>query len=331
MEGGPSAPSNHNNRIGGVTDSESIEGGEQPHQLRNRRVIITTRGPELPAMCLCCLSCYDNCTIGCWDRCFAPKAYDLESCPLTLKTGDVALFRSCAAGRFAGVNSLGTSPWDHTGIVWVHQGKPYIIDSGSFRYYPICKRPLDFDGTDSEGWDPSGSGPQMYPLAEFLEEQRKAPLQVPEGKRPWFYDRIGIRPLTRQLSEDELEAMAASIRSMRDMPYEKDSGQMVSAAVDACDCCGAAKNVEEQRSSLFCSEFVAAIYIDAGLLKKTPPACEYAPPDFSRDHGSNCSSFLCCCWLSWCLGRCCGCGDIRRKEGGHLFGKVVMLNTPTPA
>lgn len=29
------------------------------------------------------------------------------------------------------------SPWDHSGIVWENEGKIFIIDSGSFRYYDL--------------------------------------------------------------------------------------------------------------------------------------------------------------------------------------------------
>ena len=29
------------------------------------------------------------------------------------------------------------SPWDHSGLVWEHKGRKYIIDSGSFRYYDL--------------------------------------------------------------------------------------------------------------------------------------------------------------------------------------------------
>ena len=162
--------------------------------------------------------------------------------------------------------------------------------------------------------------------------QGKAPLQVKEGSKPWYYERLGFRPLTRPLTEEQLAAATASILSMRDRPYEKESGDMVKAAVDLCECCcSCTVNTDERRESLFCSEFVAAVYIDSGLLPKSPVAGEYVPSDFGRDHGCNMSSLCCCCWLSWTLARCCGVGDLRQHGGGgRLFKKEILLKTPIP-
>ena len=56
---------------------------------------------------------------------------------------------------------LGTSPWDHCGVVYVKDKIPYIIDSGSFRYGPFSFRPLDFEDTDTHIWNTIGHGPQV--------------------------------------------------------------------------------------------------------------------------------------------------------------------------
>lgn len=171
------------------------------------------------------------------------------------------------------------------------------------------------------------------PTSFAPQAQGKAPLSVPDGKEPWYYERLGFRSLRKPLSEDQLVALTKSVMTMRDQPYEKESGEMVNAAVDCCECCcHCTANQQERRESLFCSEFVAALYIDAGLLPPKPPAGEYVPSDFSRDHGCNLSSLLCCCWASWVCGRCCGVGDMRSHadHGTKLFGPPMLLQTPIP-
>jgi len=59
-------------------------------------------------MCSCCLNCTDMCTIKCWDACFAPRPQSYADIADSLKTGDLAIFRSDIAGRFPGTNTLGS-------------------------------------------------------------------------------------------------------------------------------------------------------------------------------------------------------------------------------
>ncbi len=111
---------------------------------------------------------------------------------------------------------------------------------------------------------------------------------------------------------------------------------MFRAAIDLCNCCGVMVNTEEHRESLFCSEFVAALYMDVGVLhpEHHQPADEFVPSDFTRDHGCNLSSLCGCCWWSWCLGRNCGVGEIYRHEDGKLHEKLfqpeILLQTKAP-
>ncbi len=285
-----------------------------------------------------CLSGCDSLTICCWERCYSPKKQSYAAVAPTLKTGD--LFIACAnpSGRAAGQYVISSSPWDHVGIIWKHDdGEVYVIDSGSARYYKsLCRRPLHFgEGAAPAGsaWALDGDGPQMYSLRALIEEQGKRPLEVHEGKTPWFYERMGVRPLAKPLTESELQRLRTSIESMRDKPYQKDAGEMTSAAVDLCDCCGLTANQKETRDSLFCSELVAALYMDAGLLPTQPPSAEYVPSDFSPYHGCNLSAFLGCCWLTYALGAC-GVGDMRRSSSesgaGKLFAGELVLKIPHP-
>jgi len=279
------------------------------------------------------LNCCADLTLGCWKSFFAPAKQD-PSAVHGLKTGDLLLACSNKTGRSAAQILVGSCPWDHCGIVWVEKGVIYIIDSGSSRYYPFCSRPLNFDGKgDNPEWEGLDSGPQMYPLLEFLEEQGKHPLNVKQGdqgdNQPWYYERLGIRRLRKPLTENQEVKMRASILKMCDRPYEN-TAEMLAAAIDVCDCCCASfVNKQEDRSSLFCSELVAAIYIDTALLPAMPPANEYVPADFSEDHGNNISSLCGCCCFSWCLGRSCGIGDVRNNEfGGLLFEPCLVLESP---
>jgi hypothetical protein len=286
-----------------------------------------------------CLAGCDSLTICCWERCYAPTKKSLDAIASPLKTGD--LFIACASptGRAAGQYAISSSPWDHSGIIWKHDdGELYVIDSGSSRYYKsICRRPLHFgDGAApaDSAWSADGNGPQMYSLRALIEEQGKRPLEVKAGKTPWYYSRLGVRPLAKPLSGGELQKLRASIESMCDRPYQKDAGEMTSAAVDLCDCCGLTANKGETRDSLFCSELVAALYKDTGLLPAQPPASEYVPSDFSAYHGCNLSALCGCCWLTYALGAC-GVGDMRRaanSEGGagKLFAGAIVLKTLHP-
>lgn len=63
--------------------------------------------------------------ISCWECCCAPSTATVEdlATKAAFKTGDVLLFRANKTGRVAGINSLSASPWDHSGLVYVHDGE----------------------------------------------------------------------------------------------------------------------------------------------------------------------------------------------------------------
>ncbi len=290
-----------------------------------------------------CLGCCDILTIGCWERFFAPKARELSEVEAQLKTGDLLIACANPTGRIAGQYAVTSSPWDHVGMIWMHEGVAYVIDSGSSRYYrDICRRPLHFgDGPAPPGssWSLDGDGPQMYSLRALIDEQGRRPLEVAPGKTPWYYSRLGVRPLARPLTEGELRRLRMSVETLRDRPYqrsddEESAAEMTNSAIDICDCCGATANTRERRDSLFCSELVAAFYIDTGLLPKSPPSCEYAPSEFSAFHGCNLAALCGCCCAVYALAAC-GVGDMRRaarSDGGTgpLFSAEIVLKTPHP-
>lgn len=291
----------------------------------------------------CCLTCCDSMTIATWEHCFMPKPRDIDEVAPQLQSGDLFLATACPAGRLAGQYTIGACPWDHAGIIWREGDEVYIIDSCGSRYFPnIVKRPLYFgDGAAPAGsaWLKEVNGPQMMPLKGFIEATRKGPIEGVDSNpdKIWWNSRMGVRPLAKPLSPSELAKLRASIESMADRPYQKDSdvkGEAINAAVDICDCIGLTANKRESRESLFCSEMVAAAYTDVGLLPQSKFSSEYVPSDFSPYSGSNLSGLCGCCCLSHALGHC-GIGDIQRiasSEGGagRLFAEEIVLATGEP-
>lgn len=288
-----------------------------------------------------CLRFLDSLTIDCWEAAFSPAPVDPDASMLaTLKTGDAVLMAANATGRTPGLNAISACRWDHVGIVWVHEGRPYVIDSGSIRYFDFCTEPLRFGGPATDAWRKVGSGPQMYCLKDFIAAQGEGPLKGSTGKASpaWYYEIIGVRRLSQPLSPESLGAMRAALEAHRLAPYQRDAdgpGEMTRAAVDLCDCLGVTRNATERLTTLFCSELVALLYIEAGLLPPSAhlPSAEYVPSDFARDSGggNNLSSLCCCCWLSWSLGRVCAGGMRNHSSGEPLFlAEETVLRTPVP-
>ena len=156
-------------------------------------------------------------------------------------------------GRVAGLNVLEMCPWDHSGLLYKHEGTVYVIDSGSARYYTeLCRRPLYLgDGytDDDDAWRMDATGVQMYPLREFILLQGEKPLHVLPGRTPWFYERFAIRRLRQPLACEELQRWEESVMRYRDRPYQgyrqaDNDAETTSAAVKLCHCCGVMKNTE---------------------------------------------------------------------------------------
>eukprot|EP00947_MAST-08B_sp_MAST-8B-sp1_P004513 g4513.t1 len=283
-----------------------------------------------------CLECCDLTTILCYEKCWAPRKVDFASIEASIQTGDLLVAGANKTGRVAALNVLETCPWDHTALLYKHDdGTVYAIDSGSSRYYPeLCRRPLYFgpgSTDDPEAWKMDGTGIQMYPLRQFIEMMNKKPLHVLPGKTHWYYDRMCVRHLREPLTPEELQKWRDAVMRYRDCPYEGgikgekiDGSEMTRAAIKICHCCHVMENKEEHRESLFCSEFVAAVYMDVGVLHPDhhQPADAFVPSDFTRHHGCNLSGLCCGCCCSWTLGVCCGVGDMRRFEQGRLQGKL---------
>ena len=109
-----------------------------------------------------------------------------------------------------------------------------------------------------------------------------------------WYSRVAVRQL--QITDEQREKMTANLLKFKmelgERPYEESKLELIRSALDFHeDFLTFLKNEEEDLSSLFCSELVAAAYQRMGLLEgdatveKYKTSNEYTPDDFtsSRD------------------------------------------------
>ena len=105
-----------------------------------------------------------------------------------------------------------------------------------------------------------------------------------------WYSRVAVRQL--HISEEEREKMTKNLlqfkKDLGERPYEKNKLELARSALDFQeDFLTFLKNKEEDLSSLFCSELVAAAFQCMGLLEadsnseKYKTSSEYTPEDFS--------------------------------------------------
>ncbi len=105
-----------------------------------------------------------------------------------------------------------------------------------------------------------------------------------------WYDRVAVRRLlnfTREDRERLYKIMLQLRKEWMGRPYEKSMVQLAVSAINPSDVfLSLFQNKEEDLSSLFCSELVAAAYQRMGLIKNDRPSNSYTPDDFSssRDH-----------------------------------------------
>jgi len=105
-----------------------------------------------------------------------------------------------------------------------------------------------------------------------------------------WYSRVAVRQLN--ISDEEREKMVQNLlkfkKELGERPYEKNKLELIRSALDFHeDFLTFLKNEEEDLSSLFCSELVAAAYQRMGLLEldttseNYKTSNEYTPDDFT--------------------------------------------------
>jgi len=175
-----------------------------------------------------------------------------------LKTGDIVLF----AGK--GLISMGLRvgslcSWSHVAMV-VRVTEPDV--ALLYQSTPVCKAKDFFDGTLK-------NGVQINVMSDAVNG---------------YNGRVAVRHLSVERSPAMLEGLSCFRQEVKDRPYEDHIVQMVKAVWD-----GPLGHVEEDLSSLFCSELVAEAYQRMGLLPASEtggkPATEYTPKNFSAEGG----------------------------------------------
>lgn len=174
----------------------------------------------------------------------------------SLKTGDLLLF--------SGKSVLSNLIKLFTRSRWSHIGMIFRSSEGSFFCFEA-----DVDSMSSF-LKKRGIGVRMVPLKE---------------KVSTYQGEIAIRSLVELPPEDlqEIQTQITHfINEVKNRPYEKSMLEFIRAAYDG----PFGDNIEEDLSSIFCSELVAAAYQRFGLLPQHPPGLpsnEYTPVDFSRN------------------------------------------------
>lgn len=175
-----------------------------------------------------------------------------------LDTGDILLF----AGKgliSTGLRVGSLCSWSHVAMV-VRVKEPDV--ALLYQSTPVCKAKDFFDGTLK-------NGVQINVMSDAVNG---------------YNGKVAVRHLSVERSPAMLEALSLFRQEVKNRPYEDHIVQMVQAVWD-----GPLGHVEEDLSSLFCSELVAEAYQRMGLLPNSEaggkPATEYTPKDFSTDGG----------------------------------------------
>jgi hypothetical protein len=176
-----------------------------------------------------------------------------------LNTGDIVLF----SGK--GLISMGLKigalcTWSHVAMV-VRVKEPDV--ALLYQTTPVCKAKDFFEGTLK-------NGVQVNVMSEAVNG---------------YNGKVAVRHLSVARTSEMLNALSRFRQEVKNRPYESHIIQMVKAVWD-----GPLGDVEEDLSSLFCSELVAEAYQRMGLLPSNEcggrPCTEYTPKDFSSEGGN---------------------------------------------
>ncbi|MCB2145588.1 MAG: hypothetical protein KQI81_03885 [Deltaproteobacteria bacterium] len=175
-----------------------------------------------------------------------------------LDTGDIVLF----SGK--GLISMGLKigslcTWSHVAMV-VRAREPDV--TLLYQTTPLCKAKDFFEGTLK-------NGVQINVMSEAVNG---------------YNGKVAVRHLSVARTPEMLNDLSRFRQEVKNRPYESHIIQMVKAVWD-----GPLGHVEEDLSSLFCSELVAEAYQRMGLLPSNEcggcPCSEYTPKDFSTEGG----------------------------------------------
>lgn len=177
-----------------------------------------------------------------------------------LKTGDILLF-SGKSGISEGIKFFTLSKWSHVGMVYKFESP--LDPKGSV----FCWESTTLSNVKDADTGKLTRGVQRVELSERLERC------FAQG-----YE-ISVRPLSKALTDEMIQALNLFRHDVSGLPYEKNKIELLIAAYDGIF----GESKEEDLSSLFCSELVAEAYQKMGLLTEEIPSNEFVPKDFSSE------------------------------------------------
>lgn len=169
-----------------------------------------------------------------------------------LKTGDILLFSG--RGPASRLIQIGTgSKWSHVGMV-LRDDLDLIM---SWESTMLVKQPSLDSGIIE-------TGVMILNLSRRIAE---------------YNGEIAVRPLYAPLNVGQIAKLIEMRKRVRKVPYEKNYIELIRSAYDG----PFGANKEEDLSSIFCSELIAAYFKLIELLRRDKNSNEYTPRDFSSD------------------------------------------------
>lgn len=165
-----------------------------------------------------------------------------------LKTGDLVLF-SGEGLVSTGIKVSTFSKWSHVGMVFEIPEHDLIMLWES----TTMSKMKDFDSGEVL------KGVQLVPLSERIKV---------------FNGDIGIRCLKNKLTKHQLQRVSQLRHEFKGRPYEQNKIELILAALPG--------HIDEDLSSLFCSELIAEVLQEIILLSDGRPSNDYNPGDFDE-------------------------------------------------
>jgi hypothetical protein len=185
-----------------------------------------------------------------------------------MDTGDVVIFSGTRFLRW-----MQASHWSHVGMVY-NKIEP---DGSSQKFL--------FEANYGSGFDGSCLVPLRHKIVDYK-----------HGRTDVAYRRLPAGVLNAELRAKFKSAVETTFK---DVSFDHSLARGANAIFDCCPCCEHSDETlrghDGKIHAMFCSELIASVYQDVGLLpgplnegqKEGPPASEYVPRDFAEDPGCN--------------------------------------------
>eukprot|EP00450_Noctiluca_scintillans_P008942 CAMPEP_0194487658 /NCGR_PEP_ID=MMETSP0253-20130528/7866_1 /TAXON_ID=2966 /ORGANISM="Noctiluca scintillans" /LENGTH=436 /DNA_ID=CAMNT_0039327913 /DNA_START=73 /DNA_END=1383 /DNA_ORIENTATION=- len=232
-----------------------------------------------------CFDCYaPNCSCCCCVHpCYSEKLHTFtdffDQVMPRLHTGDIVICSWSKEDGTASTRCLLHSKWTHVGVIYRPSDCPSIL------------RHRDWTGASLDPSRPMTAevlcGGQRSPASLYLEDfetmaKRYVDKQGMLQGREWdqFSPMVlGVRHLTGVKKDDEFYTkFEQCIERHWNMEYKMST----LTGFDLCQCCPLCKfeKAEDDPNSTFCSEFVAQLYMDLGIIDSKLDAAEFSPSFF---------------------------------------------------